>query len=198
MLTTHRSHWLTLFLTFVTGVSAWAQPPLAEASLLTDFKEPDVAKKWITVNDNVMGGRSEGGPTFKDGLLIFSGNTNTNGGGFSSIRTRRTRWKIGNAAGIMFRVRGDGRTYKFDLQTGVFWQGLPVSYRADFETKAGEWTEVRLPFKRFIPTSMGQSVEGQVDELEPAKIATIGFMIYDKQDGPFQLEVDWVKTYQED
>ena len=86
------------------------------------------------------------------------------------------------------------RTYKFDLQTGVFWQGLPVSYRADFETKSGEWIEVHLPFTRFIPTSMGESVEGQVDELEPSKIATIGFMIYDKQDGPFQLEVDWVKT----
>ena len=103
-----RARFFALGLTLWGALSASAQPPAKDPHLLTDFGEPDVAKKWITVNDNVMGGRSEGGPAFKDGLLVFSGKTNTDGGGFSSIRTRRARWNIGSATGVVLRVRGDG------------------------------------------------------------------------------------------
>ncbi|MEL7033379.1 MAG: CIA30 family protein [Pseudomonadota bacterium] len=38
---------------------------------------------WRTVNDGVMGGLSDGGSVLENGTLTFSGNTNTNGGGFS-------------------------------------------------------------------------------------------------------------------
>ena len=54
----------------------------AERVTLFDFSEADPGKKWITVNDNVMGGRSKGGFTFKGDRLLFAGSTNTNGGGF--------------------------------------------------------------------------------------------------------------------
>ena len=57
-------------------------------SLLFDFANNAPKQNWIVVNDNVMGGRSEGGFSFKKKCLLFSGNTNTNGGGFSSIRTK--------------------------------------------------------------------------------------------------------------
>ena len=55
--------------------------------LIFDFSEDDIHEKWIVVNDNVMGGRSKGGFAFIKNKLVFSGSTNTNGGGFSSIRT---------------------------------------------------------------------------------------------------------------
>ena len=31
--------------------------------------------------------------------------------------------------------------------------------------------------------------------LKREKIESIGVMIYDKKDGPFRLEVDWIKAY---
>ena len=52
------------------------------------FDQPDASRQWVTVNDNVMGGRSIGDFTIKEGKLVFRGSTNTNGGGFSSIRSR--------------------------------------------------------------------------------------------------------------
>ena len=63
-------------------------------NLIYDFTEDNPATNWITVNDNVMGGRSEGGFSFKKKRLIFSGITNTNGGGFSSIRTNSSDFNL--------------------------------------------------------------------------------------------------------
>ena len=35
-----------------------------------------------------MGGRSEGGVRFEDSAMVFSGDIDTNGGGFSSVRLK--------------------------------------------------------------------------------------------------------------
>ena len=55
---------------------------------LADFTGEQAGPGWYVVNDNVMGGRSEGDFEVGQGELRFAGRTNTNGGGFSSIRTR--------------------------------------------------------------------------------------------------------------
>ena len=55
---------------------------------LTSFGDNNNEFGWYVQNDNVMGGRSEGDFNISSGQLIFAGNTNTNGGGFSSIRTQ--------------------------------------------------------------------------------------------------------------
>ena len=65
--------------------------------------------QWIVVNDNVMGGRSNGGFDIDGGELRFAGSTNTNGGGFSSIRTGRLDLDLASHDGVVLRVRGDGR-----------------------------------------------------------------------------------------
>ena len=57
--------------------------------LLNGFKSNEPDLQWYVQNDTVMGGRSEGGFSIVDEELLFSGVTNTNGGGFSSIRTQR-------------------------------------------------------------------------------------------------------------
>ena len=53
---------------------------------LTDFDSDDANQRWLVVNDDVMGGRSLGGVSFDAGILIFAGQTDTDGGGFSSLR----------------------------------------------------------------------------------------------------------------
>ena len=166
--------------------------------LIADFADPaKAAERWKTINDNVMGGRSTGGPTFKDGLLRFRGSTNTDGGGFSSIRRDLDGKVLAGATGIRLRVRGDGRTYKLDMHTdkkGWSWAGrMPIAYRADFTTKDGEWVIINIPFAKLVPTLLGR--ERDRPAFEQLKVSTIGFMIYDKQDGPFQLEVDWIGVY---
>ena len=86
-----------------------------DSLLLTDFPESTQSLKWRAVNDDVMGGRSKGGFRLEERSLVFEGSTNTDGGGFSSIRSGVGRFDLGNYDGIRLRVRGDGRTYTFRL-----------------------------------------------------------------------------------
>ena len=159
-------------------------------SLIFDFTEDDIHEKWIVVNDNVMGGRSKGGFEFKNEKLIFSGSTNTNGGGFSSIRTIPIDFYFKDKAGLHIRYKGDGRTYKL----GVRMEGKSVSYRTNFDTGNG-WQEAKIPFDNMDVSWRGRPLSKAEHPLLKSKIRSIEFMIYDKQDGPFKLQVDWIKSY---
>ena len=113
--------------------------------LLTDFTSNSADLGWYVVNDNVMGGRSEGGFEQEEGELRFTGRTNTNGGGFSSIRSQPAQLDLSNYTGIELKIRGDGRRYTWRLTTEAHWRGKQISYWADFETRDGTWTTVNTP-----------------------------------------------------
>ena len=158
--------------------------------LIFDFAEDGIHEKWIVVNDNVMGGRSKGGFDFKNEKLIFSGSTNTNGGGFSTIRTTPVDFYFKDKTGLHIRYKGDGRTYKL----GVRMEGKSVSYRTNFDSGNG-WEEVKVPFDNMDVSWRGRPLSKAEHPLQKSKIRSIEFMIYDKQDGPFKLQVDWIKSY---
>lgn len=159
--------------------------PKSQASMLTEFDQNKNDLIWRVVNDKVMGGRSSGGYTVDGGILKFTGVTNTRGGGFSSIRSVPQRLAVTDKdRRISLRIRGDGRTYTFRVQTRD-----GVSYWAEFPSSAS-WEEANVPFSTFQPRWRGMWLDGPV--LNPADIVSLGLMIYDKQDGEFFLEVDWI------
>ena len=163
---------------------------LSSKILVFSFEEENIEKKWMVVNDNVMGGLSKGGFEFKNEKLIFSGSTNTNGGGFSSIRTIPIDFYFKDKTGLHIRYKGDGRTYKL----GVRMEGKSVSYRTNFTTGNG-WQEAKIPFENMDVSWRGRPLSKAEHPLQKSKIRSIEFMIYDKQDGPFKLQVDWIKSY---
>jgi hypothetical protein len=176
----------------------FASPPLdaspADADLvLADFDTDEGNPGWYVVNDNVMGGRSEGGFTIDDGALRFAGRTNTDGGGFSSIRTRPVEFDLSTYDGIRLRVWGDGRRYTWRLSTAARWQGREVAYWADFDTQGGAWSTVDIPFSDFVPRYRGTRLDGP--ELDPGRITGMGLMIYDRLDGPFDLRLAAVHAF---
>ena len=156
------------------------------------FDEPDASGQWVTVNDNVMGGRSIGDFTIKEGKLIFRGSTNTNGGGFSSIRSRPLERDMSAVAAFRVRCKGDGRTYLLSCRTKETYRGMQVAYRAPFETQAGKWVEIVVPMSAFKPSFRGMDLSRRAPKLEGADILSMGLMIYDKKDGPFDLVVEWI------
>jgi hypothetical protein len=144
-----------------------------------------------------MGGRSEGGfETAERGELIFAGSTNTNGGGFSSIRTRPFKLDMSAYDGIRLRVKADGRRYTWQLQTDARYRGWRVSYWAEFDTPDGEWGTVDIPFSKFYPQIRGYKLDGP--ELDSSGITELGLYIYDKKDGPFTLQLDSIAGYSAD
>jgi monofunctional biosynthetic peptidoglycan transglycosylase len=95
-------------------------------------------------------------------------------------------------AGVRVRIRGDGRSYQIRFRLDGSFDG--VSYAAEFETTSGEWMEVDLPFKNFQPTFRGRVPRG-AGPLDPGRIRQMGILIGDKKEGPFKLEMAWIKAY---
>ena len=171
---------------------------LSESTILLNaFSESGPDLQWFVQNDTVMGGRSEGGFRIVDDRLVFSGITNTNGGGFSSIRSRRFAKDLSAYSGIKVNVKADGRKYTWSIQTDATWRGRKVSYWADFNTTAntGEIEEITIPFTKFYPQFRGFKLDGP--ELNKNQITEFALYQYDKTDGPFELELFSVEAYAE-
>ena len=158
---------------------------------------PEESEKldWRVVDDGVMGGLSQGKREIgKDGILRFFGTLSlANNGGFSSLRTGNVKLDLSAADGVMLRVKGDGRTYQLRFSTDAKYRGREMSFQAGFPTTKGEWTEVKVPFNRFVGTWRGTELPDKV--FDPAKIRRLGLLLADKKQGPFELRVDWIRTY---
>ncbi len=166
---------------------------MSEEKLITEFTNDSPDLGFRTVNDNVMGGRSDGDFVIEAGELRFAGSTNTVGGGFSSIRSAPIDLDLAAYAGIRLKVRGDGRRYTWRLTTDARVYGRPIAYWADFETEAGEWQTVDVPFSRFVPRFRGARLSGP--PLNTSQIEGMGLMIYDNLDGRFELQLASVHAY---
>lgn len=159
-----------------------------------DRKEAD-SLGWRVVDDGVMGGLSKGKIEIsKDGILTFSGKLSLeNNGGFSSLRTGDLKLDLAGAEGLVARVKGDGRTYQMRFSTEARFRGMEVSFKADFKTQKGEWTEVKVPFDQFKGSFRGMSLSKE--KFNPGKIRRVGLLLGDKKQGPFELQVDWIRSY---
>ena len=161
--------------------------------LITDFKESD-GVRWSIINDGVMGGRSTSNLDLPEsGTVLFTGFLSLeNNGGFASVRRSLPAMDLSAFQGMVLRVRGDGRVYQLRIRTDTSFDG--VAYQREFETTPGEWSEVKLPFRDFQPTFRGRIPRG-VGPLDPGRIRQMGFLIGDKKEGPFELEIAWIKAY---
>jgi monofunctional biosynthetic peptidoglycan transglycosylase len=142
---------------------------------------------WYVQNDTVMGGRSSGELAVQSDRLSFSGNTNTNGGGFSSIRTETLSFDLSSATGIELQVVGDGRTYNWHFQTDAKYSGRAISYWAPFSTVAGQRQTINIAFEKFLPRFRGTALPGP--PFDSSRISEMGLYIYDGRDGVFQIEL---------
>jgi monofunctional biosynthetic peptidoglycan transglycosylase len=93
---------------------------------------------------------------------------------------------------VELRVKGDGKRYKLSLATDSRFDA--VMYQAGFETEEDAWRVVRLPFSSFVPTYHGRTLT-DAPPIDRGHILSFGFLIADRQEGVFRLEVDSVKAY---
>lgn len=179
-----------LLLTILAAAPAPIPPSPAMPVTLFAFDRPD-EPDWQVVNDGVMGGRSSGFVAVSDGRLRFSGTLVTQGGGFTSVRAP-VAVDLRGAVGLELRVRGSGRPFEVELGDGTRSFGRNVSRRAAFATTA-EWTVVRVPLAALRSTIFGRAVNAP--PLDPARIRSVGLYMIDGRDGPFWLELDYIRAY---
>ena len=142
---------------------------------------------WNIVNDTVMGGRSSSRwfsnssttSTF-EGFLSLQNN-----GGFASVRHDLEKIDLTNTEGIYLKVKGDGRKYQFRIRSQASrW----ANYSQEFKTKEGIDQTFYLPYKEFKAGWRGRSLT-DLPILTGKDIRGIGFLLGDKVQGEFKLEV---------
>ena len=178
----------TVCICFALTMSTEAAPE----KVLFDFSNATNAAAWQVVNDDVMGGISRSSFRLTNGVAVFQGEVSLeNNGGFASVRSLPARHDLAGCDAFLIRVCGDGRSYKFTARTTRSFDS--TIYQIAFKTKEGKWEELSLRLAQFVPTFRGRVLSGE-PPLDPAKVTSVGFLISDKQAGPFQLEVAWIKA----
>lgn len=84
-----------------------------------------------------------------------------------------------------------GKHTNFDFEPMIVLTAFPIDM---FKTEINTWMIIRVPFQECLPVFRGRILDN-VEPIAPRDIQQIGFLISDKQAGPFKLEIDWMKTY---
>ncbi|MEZ9914160.1 CIA30 family protein [Vibrio breoganii] len=153
---------------------------------MIDFTQPNEYQQWQAVNDNVMGGISQGGFTFDGNHSLFEGELSlANNGGFSSIN-RSIAPLSPKQAQVELSFIGDGRTYQLRLST---WKnGDRITYKHEFSTTNGTEQTKLFQLDDFQAVFRGRLIMG-APTLVAQDIKQIGFLIADKKAGPFSLKL---------
>ena len=174
----------------MTNAEPVSQPSSGAVRTLFSFDNSQEVRQWGTVLDGVMGGRSTGRISAGQGTLVFEGSTSLeNNGGFSSMRVGVPNGAFEGADSIRVRVKGDGRTYILGTRGSRNMGG--DAFWTRFDTRAGEWMEITVPIEEMDRHFFGRKVDGT---MTPDKVKGIDFYIYDKNAGPFRLEVDSIEA----
>tara|TARA_B100000963_G_C22632215_1_gene675545 strand:- start:591 stop:1145 length:555 start_codon:yes stop_codon:yes gene_type:complete len=148
-------------------------------------------KNWTIVNDDVMGGISNSEIFINEEKhLIFKGYLSLeNNGGFASSRLDISKKNLNEVKFFKIKLKGDGNNYKLRLRE----KNMRASYSCDFKSRKDEWIIVKLPIEKFILSWRGYTYSNY-PSLNIDKIGSLSLHISDKQEGKFNLEIEYIKA----
>ena len=130
---------------------------LITSPVIFDFNIKSDIRKWIIVDDVVMGGRSSGNFRLNDdGHGVFEGEISLeNNGGFSSVRYNCEKILLEGKTQVNIKLLGDGKQYQFRINSN---NGDYYSYIIPFST-SGEWEEIEIQLKDMYPSFRGRRLD---------------------------------------
>jgi hypothetical protein len=147
-------------------------------------------QSWRVINDGVMGGLSEGYIELRPESVVFHGEVSLeNNGGFSSFRSPYGNYDLSAFDTVELRVRGTGCAFGLTFSVSRRW--FDPNYKQMFRP-TDEWQTLRLPLAAFHVYQIGRKGRATMSREAQAAVIRIGF-ITDKDPGPFELEVDYIK-----
>ena len=162
--------------------------PVEECLVYESFEDAN-APKWYVVNDNVMGGRSLGSFKIEKGILTLFGSTNTNGGGFASIRSPLPENILNEYDSVKLRILADNRSYDLTFRDNNR-RGISQRQTIVIE-QSNDWQTVEINFEDLQPAFFGRTVSA--GPFNKSQAQEIGIIINDGLDGEFQLQIDEVE-----
>lgn len=157
--------------------------------MLFDFNNDNPANNWRTVDDTVMGGRSDSEFYINsDGHAVFTGDISLkNYGGFCSVRYNFGTLDIGDFSKISIRLKGDGKDYKLRLKNT---SKNYYSYQKDIKT-SGEWQNLVVDLSDFYPTFRGRDLD--LPNFKHSSVEEFGILIANKKAEQFKLLIDKIE-----
>jgi len=154
--------------------------------IIFDFKQNARLQNWETLDDVVMGGRSQGNISLSaEGYGKFSGQVSLeNNGGFSSVRYNPSDLMVNPQDQITIRLKGDGKRYQFRVKHD---KQAYASYITYFET-TGDWEEISILLSDLYPTFRGKNLDQP--NFNHHTIQQLGFLIANKKAQHFELLID--------
>ena len=143
-------------------------------------------RRWQVVNDNVMGGRSDGDFKIINNQMELAGSINLNGGGFTSVRAPLPNNYLDEFKSIKVRAKTDKRGYAITFREQ---NRQRLSHRLALDFKGdGEFKTAEILFTDLEPAYFGRTV--RAEGFNPAEAREMGFILSDGQSGPYALLID--------
>ena len=157
--------------------------------MIFDFDKNSKIRDWRIVDDVVMGGVSKSNITINKGSHgVFSGHVSLdNNGGFSSVRHQFSSLNVSSYNKFIIRIKGDGKNYQFRVKSKL---NEYHSYKYEFSTNK-TWQIIEIPFDELKATFRGRLLD--MDSFSNNILEEIGFLISNKKEEYFKLEIDFIK-----
>ena len=159
---------------------------LMSQNVIYNFDNYSDLKRWVIVNDDVMGGVSSSNLIIdSDGNGVFEGRISTAyNGGFASLRYNCTKTYIRQNTHFKIKIKGDGKDYQFRIKSN---RDDYYSYIIYFKT-SGEWETVTIPIKELYPSFRGRKLD--MEKFNSDYFEQITFLFGNKKDENFKLLID--------
>ena len=157
-----------------------------------NFGKAQSGSTWMVVNDGVMGGLSNSQAMLLENAILFEGEISLeNNGGFASIRSGLTDIDLSKASNVTIKYRSTGQKVGLRLvKNDRFWLPYLKTY---LPTTDWEWKTETLSMDEFSEYRLENKSERELASSDFKDIIRVGLIVSNKTEGPFKLEVDYIK-----
>jgi len=156
---------------------------LMSQNMIYNFDNNSDLRRWVIVDDDVMGGMSSSSLSInKEGNGVFEGTISTaNNGGFSSVRLNFKKTFIKDRSNLKIKIKGDGKEYQLRIKAN---KGDYYSYILPFKT-SGEWEVINIPLKEMYASFRGRKLN--MKNFNSDYFEQITFLVGNKSNEKFKL-----------
>ena len=175
----------------VLGISALQS--FGQSSIIDFGNSAEKNQEWKLLSDNIMGGVTKSKIEYTNNSVLLSGNISLdNYGGFSSIKTKYKSVDLSKYNGIKIKFKSTNQKFAFTLEDNQNW--TKPNYKREFSPKKDDsWEEMIIYFKDFQEIVIGETTGNMMKSKSLKNIVRMGIMTYEKKEGPFSLEVDYIE-----
>lgn len=163
---------------------------LAQPMVIDFGKEKE--DSWFSVNDTVMGGRSDGNSNYSENGLVFEGSVSfENNGGFASVRSGYEKLDLSayETATVRYRCEGQSLSLNFNLYQRWWYP----NYKAELPETEMEWNTITVKLSELKEYRVGRATGNNISPKGLANVIRLGIMTNDKKEGPFKAEIDFIR-----